>query len=147
MWRVATISDIDSATSLLLGSDSEVDVASIAKWWIDIPVRLRQLYVCQNREARCVGLLSWAYLSEERHLRMTRHRPNVLHASEWNEGVRLWIMQLVTTEQKALWGVRAIIGSLTRQFGCVRYARESNGVIRPRSLYVSSVGKLRHTRS
>ena len=147
MWRLAQVSDIESAKALLLGEVTEFDVASVASWWIDVPVRLGQLQICFDQYAKCVGVISWAYLSDDRHEQMFHRKPNVLHPSEWNEGVQLWIMQLLTRERRAVWGVRAILAELARQSGCVWYGRERMGVVQSRALCLTNTGALRRVTS
>jgi hemolysin-activating ACP:hemolysin acyltransferase len=63
--------------------------------WIEPAIRLQQIHFFYDLGKVPIGYMTWALLAVDTEDRLL-HDPNVLfHFSEWNEGDRLWIMDLV----------------------------------------------------
>jgi cytolysin-activating lysine-acyltransferase len=63
--------------------------------WLEPAIRHDQIKFFHNESGVVVGYMTWAWLAEDTEDRLI-HDPSVLlHISEWNEGDRLWILDLV----------------------------------------------------
>ena len=63
--------------------------------WIEPAILLGQIHFFYDLGGNLIGYMTWALLAEDTEERLI-HDPRVLfHLSEWNEGERLWIMDLV----------------------------------------------------
>lgn len=64
--------------------------------WLELPIALGQIQVFFDPVSNApVGYATWAWLSAEVERRWLDEPSTLLHYSEWNEGDRLWIMDLV----------------------------------------------------
>lgn len=59
------------------------------------PARLDQLLFAFNSQGLATGYVAWAYLTEEVSDALAADPDRLLDLAEWNEGCRLWIMDLV----------------------------------------------------
>jgi hemolysin-activating ACP:hemolysin acyltransferase len=60
-----------------------------------MPINLGQVRVFHNDFGQCMGYVTWARVAEEVHHRLVSDPMAKLHEFEWNEGDRLWIMDLL----------------------------------------------------
>lgn len=84
------------ATAAAMRSSRYCDypIACIAVW-IEPAILLNQIHFFYDLGGNLNGYLTWALLAQDTERRLI-HDPEVLfHLSEWNEGDRLWIMDLV----------------------------------------------------
>ncbi len=58
-------------------------------------VKLNQVCVMFNQRGEPSGYALWAFLSDEVAAEMTSNPDRILHYSEWNEGLNLWILDFV----------------------------------------------------
>ena len=73
----------------------EYPLATISDW-LELPIALGQIQVFFDPASNTpVGYVTWAWLSAEVEHRWLGEPSTLLHYSEWNEGDRLWIMDLV----------------------------------------------------
>ena len=63
--------------------------------YVAVPYRLKQYKIFYNEDGDVVGIVTWAWLSEYSINNITQDPRYSLHPSEWNEGRRLFIMDLV----------------------------------------------------
>lgn len=68
---------------------------SAIEYWIAPAITLGQIKFFFDARGKPVAYLTWAFLSDEVSARMERDAINVLHISEWNEGLNLWALDLV----------------------------------------------------
>lgn len=64
-------------------------------YWVVPAIQLEQIAIFFDRLGRPVAYATWAFLGDEVAQRMSRDEINVLHLSEWNEGLQLWLIDLV----------------------------------------------------
>jgi hemolysin-activating ACP:hemolysin acyltransferase len=69
-------------------------LASI-KAWLYPAAQLQQLHIFIGKDRRLLGYMTWAWFDVETEARWRRGQIGMLHISEWNEGDRLWILDLV----------------------------------------------------
>jgi cytolysin-activating lysine-acyltransferase len=69
-------------------------VACLAAW-IQPAILLRQIKFFFDYKGRPIGYLTWAFLAPDVEEKWIADPRTLLHFSEWNEGDRLWIMDLV----------------------------------------------------
>lgn len=62
--------------------------------WVWPAILLEQIEVFFNERGAPVGYATWAHLSDETAGDLVRE-DRVLHLSEWNEGLNLWIIDIV----------------------------------------------------
>jgi cytolysin-activating lysine-acyltransferase len=63
--------------------------------WIHPPVTLGQIRLFFDNMGEPVGYITWALLAPDVESRIATDPKFLLHASEWNEGDRLWIIDFV----------------------------------------------------
>jgi cytolysin-activating lysine-acyltransferase len=69
-------------------------IASLAVW-IEPAILLNQIHFFRDAGRNVIGYMTWAILAEDTEHRLIDDPAVLLHLSEWNEGDRLWIMDLV----------------------------------------------------
>lgn len=90
--------------------------------WLEVPIGLGQIQVFFDPVMHTpVGYVTWAWLSAEVEERWKNDPSMLLHYSEWNEGDRLWIMDLV-----APFGHAPDIARHLRRHGFPGHARASS---------------------
>lgn len=99
--------------------------------WLKPPILLRQIQFLRNKDAKLMGYITWSLMSEETEKRWVSNREPKLHASEWNEGDRLWIIDFFLVEGD----VRTVINHLA--------SRLFEGHLRGRSLRRNADGTAR----
>lgn len=72
-------------------------------------LRVNQLRVIRNTRGEPMGYAIWAFLSDEVAAEMVANPDRLLHYSEWNEGLNLWIIDFV-----ALPGFARVLASTLR---------------------------------
>lgn len=72
-------------------------VACLAAW-IEPAILLDQIHYFYDRSRNLIGYMTWALLAEDAEFRLLNDIDVVFHLSEWNEGDRLWIMDLVVLD-------------------------------------------------
>lgn len=83
-----------AATTMRSGKYCEYPIACL-EVWIEPAILLNQIHFFYDLGGNLTGYMTWALLAEDTELRLI-HDPEVLfHLSEWNEGDRLWVMDLV----------------------------------------------------
>ncbi|MDQ0008261.1 hemolysin-activating ACP:hemolysin acyltransferase [Luteibacter jiangsuensis] len=79
---------------LCTGSRKALPISAIANW-LTPPVALGQFVLYFDEQGNPVGYATWAFLADEVSALMERDVINLLHLSEWNEGLNLWVTDLV----------------------------------------------------
>jgi hypothetical protein len=95
--------------------------------WVDVPARLGQLWVPEDRQGKPVGFLTWAFFGAKRSHEMHYRDPLALHASEWNEGLDLWVVHFVVCNRDAILEARWKIRDLVCAYGRLSYVRARAG--------------------
>lgn len=85
-------------------------------------VRLNQVCVHRNVRGEPVAYAMWAFLSDEVAAEMRNNPDRLLHYSEWNEGLNLWIVDFV-----ALPGYALPLATQMRT-GCLRDFERAQGL-------------------
>lgn len=63
--------------------------------WLIPAITTGQIHIFCDRRGQPVGYLTWAFLSETAERRWLMNPDGIFHVSEWNEGTRLWLIDLV----------------------------------------------------
>jgi cytolysin-activating lysine-acyltransferase len=92
--------------------------------WIRPALLLGQFGLIQDRNRRSIGYLTWAYLSAATEERLVNDPEVLLHLSEWNEGERLWVLDMLIVEG-SLWPIKSVLPELLAHPDEVRYLRRS----------------------
>lgn len=105
-------------------------VASITEW-IRPAVLLDQILFFRNPSGPIVGYMTWAFLAEDTEHRLI-HDPSVLlHLSEWNEGQRLWIMDMVVINGEGRrFAAQALRGLFPEHREARSLRRDQEGLVR-----------------
>jgi hemolysin-activating ACP:hemolysin acyltransferase len=91
--------------------------------------RHQQLKLYFNSEGEPVAYVAWAFLTQAVAERILCKNDLTLHASEWNEGQHLWIIDLLVIGGHFPYVCRALREQLFRQADALSYFRKRNGVI------------------
>ena len=75
-------------------SRREFPISAISRWLVP-PIRLGQFSLVFDASSNPVGYATWAYLSDEVSKMMEVDAIALMHLSEWNEGLNLWIVDFV----------------------------------------------------
>ncbi|MDF4005197.1 toxin-activating lysine-acyltransferase [Luteibacter sp. PPL552] len=78
---------------LFRGPRKNFPISAIANW-LAPPVRLGQHVMFFDEHANPIGYATWAYLSDEVSAMMEQDVVSLLHPSEWNEGLNVWVTDL-----------------------------------------------------
>jgi cytolysin-activating lysine-acyltransferase len=89
----------------------EYPIACLAVW-IEPAVLLDQIHFFRDLGGNPIGYMTWALLAEDTEQRLINDPEVLFHLSEWNEGDRLWIMDLVLLDGK----IRSVIQEALRLF-------------------------------
>lgn len=81
--------------------------------WMRPALLLGQFAFVENQSSRLVGYLTWARLSSDTEVRLRSDHDVLFHLSEWNEGTRLWIMDMLLLDGR----IRDLIGQLDKVLG------------------------------
>lgn len=114
---------------------------SAIEYWIAPAIALGQIQFFFDVRGKPVAYLTWAFLSDQVSARMERDAINVLHLSEWNEGLNLWVLDLVAPYGHAGLVCRHIRGEM------FEYATLVRGVKRSGDEEMVRVRKFRRLRS
>jgi len=98
--RLAT--DFGFACSLLFECGQGRFTVASAYMWILPAVQHRQFHVLFASNGRPVGYVTWAFVSDDTLTRLRTDSVTVLDASEWNEGLNLWIVDVVCRKGQAI---------------------------------------------
>ena len=98
---------------------SEMQVLCL-KVWTEQAILHNQIRFFFNDLGAPVGYGTWAYLSDEVEKKLMEQGDCLLHPSEWNEGDRLWILDLCSPEGHTADIVRHL---KTNLFGRAREAK------------------------
>jgi len=63
--------------------------------WVEPAIVLDQIHFFRDSGDKVIGYMTWALLAEDAERRLLQDPEVIFHFSEWNEGDRLWIMDLV----------------------------------------------------
>lgn len=105
-------------------SYSEMQVLCV-KVWTEQAILHNQIRFFFNDLGAPVGYVTWAYLSEDVEKKFLQQGVCLLHPSEWNEGERLWILDLCSPEGHTADIVRHLKTCLFRDACDVRWIRYS----------------------
>lgn len=101
-------------------------------------IMTRQIEVFYASDLEPMGYVMWAYLSDDVSASMEASPGRGLHESEWNEGIALWIIDLVVVPGKG----RKIARSVRDKFSAysrLRLLRQKRGDLKAISLGKSSM--------
>lgn len=87
--------------------------------WIRPAIVLGQIHFFVDRAGAPRGYVTWAFLSPDVERRLLDDPEVVLHLSEWNEGDRLWLLDLVVPGER----LRPRIREVKRLFPDIDAAR------------------------
>ena len=93
-----TSAEIRGAVSYLLSRHQTYRRLSFSSLcaWVDPAIDLGQIRVFYDQHGRRpVGYVTWAFLTSEVEMQWQSDPTFILHQSEWNEGDRLWFVDLV----------------------------------------------------
>lgn len=99
--------------------------------WIKPAILLNQILFFRNLGGVAVGYATWALLSEDVERRLINDPCVLLHLSEWNEGDRLWIMDMVVINGDVRHFIGQIYDAFASSYSRVKYLRRgSDGAVR-----------------
>jgi hemolysin-activating ACP:hemolysin acyltransferase len=94
-------------------------------------IQLEQIEVCHDWRGNPVGYATWAYVTDEVADELCRDGDRLLHFSEWNEGLNVWIIDFVAPHGHARMLARQLgRGPLARAARVRGVRQNSNGGIR-----------------
>lgn len=100
---------VGSLVQILLNTERKTfKLASIALQTMPA-IRVNQVCVIRNERDEPIGYALWAFVSDEVASEMVANPDRLLHYSEWNEGLNLWIIDFV-----ALPGFARLLASTLR---------------------------------
>jgi len=67
------------------------------RYWIEPAIELQQIQFLFDHEGTPLAYWTWAFLAPDVEYRLIHDPKVLLHESEWNEGNKLWIMDLVAS--------------------------------------------------
>jgi cytolysin-activating lysine-acyltransferase len=103
--------------------------------WIEPAILLEQIHFFLDRSGNPIGYMTWALIAEDTEQRLIHDPEVVFHLSEWNEGDRLWIMDLVLVDgriKEALRQARDLFPTFTE---AKSLRRRADGSIRKVTLW------------
>jgi len=105
------------------------------KYWTAPAIELNQIALFKSLQGMPIGYMTWAFLSDEVSTRMEMDAINVLHISEWNEGLNLWILDFVAPFGHAKDISRYVRGEMFSRAAVVKALkrREDDSLIRVRT--------------
>lgn len=88
---------LGNAVSIMMGTKRYLSfrIAALAAWLLPA-VRIKQFKAYFDDKGRPVGYVTWAFLSDETQQRWQCDPDMILHHSEWNEGLNLWIIDFAS---------------------------------------------------
>ncbi len=116
--------DFGFTCSLLFECGQGKFTVAAAYMWVMPAILHRQIHIIYTDDGRPMGYMTWAFVSDKTLARLQADSVQVLDASEWNEGLNLWIVDVVCRKGMARHVVRAVRGRLgatfTEAFGLKR---------------------------
>ena len=94
--------------------------------WIEPAIWLGQIRFLFNHRGEPVSYFTYAYLSEEVEERIIRDDRVALHISEWKEGTRIWILDMVASPG-FLRSTLSLVAELFHHETEIRYLRRMSG--------------------
>jgi len=83
------------ALQVMLATDRRSWRMASLQAFLEPPARLGQIEFLMNSHGQPRAFATWAFLTEEVEADLARDPARVLELEEWNEGTRLWIMDVV----------------------------------------------------
>jgi cytolysin-activating lysine-acyltransferase len=125
---------IKLSTAMLLMNKSSArkfwPIARVCEW-IRPPVLLDQIVFFRDSIGPEIGYMTWAYLTQDTERRFINDPDAPLHLSEWNEGDRLWIMDMVVTNDSTKRYILQALRELLPSHGSAKSLRRfSDGSVR-----------------
>jgi hemolysin-activating ACP:hemolysin acyltransferase len=139
--------NVDGRSRVLNATDNEI-VGLLSQFLIHCPSPLSRtphylervvrqaflhetLHLFFSEDRDLVGYVVWAYLARETENRVLQTRRLDLHESEWNEGDRLWILDLSFLPGRFRYGLRVLKEEHFLGHNTVRYLRyRQNGALK-----------------
>lgn len=84
-----------SALRVLLGTERKLFKLASISIQLVASIKMNQIFVLYNERGAPVAYAVWAFLSDEVSTEMAANESRLLHCSEWNEGLNLWLMDFV----------------------------------------------------
>jgi cytolysin-activating lysine-acyltransferase len=84
-----------SALRVLLGTDRKLFKLASISIQLVASIKMNQMFVLYNERGAPVAYAVWAYLSDQVSTEMAANESRLLHCSEWNEGLNLWLIDFV----------------------------------------------------
>lgn len=97
-------------------------------------IQHKQLALLFDEDGEAAAYVVWASLTPEVEQRITRTGRLGLHFSEWDEGSRIWVVDIVARPGYLKYLLQFCRDDLFRHEAVVSYLRLSRGVQRPRQL-------------
>lgn len=95
-------------------------------------LRLNQVCVLHNERGEPSGYALWAFVSDEVAAEMASNPDRILHYTEWNEGLNLWIVDFVAPSGNARALARKLADEVFTDFDRARGVRIRAGAARPK---------------
>lgn len=98
--------------------------------WIRPAILLKQIMFFREPGGVSSGYLTWGLLAEDAEERLLNDPEVVLHPSEWNEGDKLWILDLMSTSGGLRAKLRQALDTLSEYDTAYSLRRRPDGTVR-----------------
>jgi cytolysin-activating lysine-acyltransferase len=98
---------------------------------VSTPIRLNQIEFCIHNGGEPVGYIVWAFVSQRVFEKLVEDETYILHPSEWNEGIKCVVIDVVALNGCVLQLFRAFsrrIGKTHDQFWYIRRIGQKNKI-------------------
>ena len=120
----ALCAQIGYVTALMARSQSHARLDfSVIRTLVTPAIRHRQLKVYFDEDGTPVGYVIWVRVAADVEARFLSGAPTALHESEWNEGNRLWVIDLLAPLGHVRYILRDLRDNVFRDQHCARYFR------------------------
>jgi cytolysin-activating lysine-acyltransferase len=98
--------------------------------WIEPAVLHDQIHFFLGPDQRPTGYFTWAFLAPDTERRLISDPDVLFHISEWNEGDRLWIMDLVLVGDDLRTRIQDVRRMFPQQSIASSIRRDEDGAVR-----------------
>jgi len=95
--------ELGQAVRLLVETGRGQMSLAAASQWLRPAIMLRQIRFLYRHDGLAVGFVVWAYVSDDVLSRLHEGQIRFPDLEEWNEGLNLWVLDLVSTHRPLPW--------------------------------------------
>jgi cytolysin-activating lysine-acyltransferase len=128
--------DFGFAVQLLFETNRGAFSVAAAYLWLMPAINLRQIKFIFRADGRPAGYVTWGYVSDTILEDLAHDRVTTLDGSDWNEGLNLWIFDVVASKGFVLPLVRELKREFQGKFDFVNAVRKSKNGLKNRRLKI-----------